>query len=844
MKKIVSLIIVIVTLITTLAVPIDVNAASVSWIETVKNDVPVWSEATKYSTKKKTVSAKTVYEVLDSTVNSYDHLWYLTKDGWVYSENVKNHSHKSSMCGVPEKSYKMLDDARHAKSTTDFDICWCGARFNERYTNTSESHDFTKGDAVCVACGYTFNRVYEDCDILVEIGEDCDTFTGPTKYSQKTNRHLLKGETHRVIKKIVKNEFDNEWFVLEDGSHFFSGHVSSHQHKGIICAQGNITYEAVNESAHIRYNYSGDELCECGYKVADGTTTSTTEDHNFFQGVCTDCGFVYSLDFTENKAWVQLKEDCHSYAAPYNDSGKKDAYLAGDSVYILGSVVNERNNTWLKLDDNRFIYEGHIDHVHVGNMVAEKYQQNTEENHIAFYYDGEYCSCGFQTSYDSDVESATEEHDFSGGRSFCVKCGYSASAEEKESVDISGTEDKEEVVEDITETTSKNKETETSSDENYYEKVTEEVIETSDVEENYEDFICVDYEDCTKDDSRIFVITEDNCPIREAPNNLGKVYTRAKKDQLISVKSVFWTWRFSRWAEIRLPDSDKSYYIYTGNCEEHITHSFVNVVSTDAGEISFCTICGITLAETKTETVSFNIISILDQVLKGTYSDEQVTATSIIAQIIVGEVLPGSVSTIADIRDLLGDIHNGESVGVLLMDMVAIIPIGTMIKGGDKLTLLTKNADEITSIVNNGSDITKGARHVKAKKIFTNLPQQDFSQARKLAQNYNLTTDQFNKHITKLHDFTSTRAFKTKFTQGFDIKGAIDDALNNPDAIIKNVDGKPGYIFRKDFGKVIGWDPVTNMNIREIRVVIEPDGFIRTAFPDAETVADLLKRSR
>ncbi|CAN5918861.1 hypothetical protein BH11BAC7_BH11BAC7_35050 [soil metagenome] len=63
------------------------------------------------------------------------------------------------------------------------------------------------------------------------------------------------------------------------------------------------------------------------------------------------------------------------------------------------------------------------------------------------------------------------------------------------------------------------------------------------------------------------------------------------------------------------------------------------------------------------------------------------------------------------------------------------------------------------------------------------------------------------------------------------MKAGIKQSLKSDGSIIKpNTGGRPGYIFEKDFGKVIGnskkGDPLTIM-----KVVIDEAGNVITAYP-------------
>lgn len=704
-KKLLSIFLAVLILTGTLVLPTEVSASGGLWIEAVK-EAPIWSEPTKYSTKIKTVPKGTVCEVTDSTVNSYGHTWYLTADGWVYSENVKPHTHKAVMCGKPEISYSSIDEAAHFVHTTYFDLCSCGFKLTQSHSEATEAHNFTNGDAVCIDCGYAFSRVYETCDALVKLSEDCYTYNGPTKYAVKTGRQLLKGETYKVKERVTKNEFLNEWYVLEDdGSYFFSGHVD-HVHSGSMCGMPDTTYTQYNDTEHYKSTYNGDNLCHCGYKISDGTTYTVTESHNYVQGVCSDCGFIFNRVFTENNVWVRLKEDCYSYSAPSKDGDKVYYYLANEDAFTVGTIVNEHNHTWYKLLDGTFIYDVHIDHTHSAVMcgnASKEYQQYSESTHITYLNNGgELCSCGFQVA-ESTVTQTEEAHSF-GGLSFCSECGY-----HKEIAEPSPEEEAPEASEGPEETqnsgTSKAP-TENNHSENYIKDTDEEKAEdkkttaSEKVTSNSDAgrYTCDDYEDCTSDGADIYVIAEDNCPIRKSPGLFGEVVTRAKKGQLVSVKKVSWhLLALSRWAELNVSDSDEKYYIHIGNLQLHDTHTFVNALTTSKGTVDFCSVCGIGKATLGGQTTTCDLTCILEQTIMGSFSTKEANFISIIAQIIVGEI--PYLGSVADARDLIGDVLNGKSILEVGIDAFAVfVPLVGMFKYTDEVLLITKNADELAAV--------------------------------------------------------------------------------------------------------------------------------------------------
>ncbi len=219
------------------------------------------------------------------------------------------------------------------------------------------------------------------------------------------------------------------------------------------------------------------------------------------------------------------------------------------------------------------------------------------------------------------------------------------------------------------------------------------------------DYYCTSYTDCTQDGGKIYVITKNNCPIREKASNSGKIVARAKEGQLISVTRVFWTAKLTRWCEIRVANSNKKYYIYTGNCEEHTTHSYVDVLANDKGYVSFCTVCGVAKAQSGTSSATCDLKCIGDQAVKGSFSEYEGNFISIAAQIAVGEI--PFVGTVADVRDIIGDVMMGEPAWVIALDCVALVPLVGAVKYADNLDKL-KYVDELSVAAKKADDIPWG----------------------------------------------------------------------------------------------------------------------------------------
>lgn len=220
-----------------------------------------------------------------------------------------------------------------------------------------------------------------------------------------------------------------------------------------------------------------------------------------------------------------------------------------------------------------------------------------------------------------------------------------------------------------------------------------------------DDYTCSNYYDCTADGAEIYIITKDNCPIREEPNNNGKIVARAQCGQLISVKRVFWTVKMTRWCEIAMSNGD-SLYIHIDNCKPE-THDYVTLLENDNGFVEYCRICGVAKAVASGKTAACDFTCVTDQAVKGSFSDYNPSFMSILGQIAAGELL----GPIADARDLVGDILNGEPGWVIAMDLAAFLPLVGAAKYADEIAILGKNTDDINKVTKYADEITLGGKY-------------------------------------------------------------------------------------------------------------------------------------
>lgn len=229
------------------------------------------------------------------------------------------------------------------------------------------------------------------------------------------------------------------------------------------------------------------------------------------------------------------------------------------------------------------------------------------------------------------------------------------------------------------------------------------------------DYSCSDYAECTADGAEIYVITKNNCPIREEAHNGGRIVARAEVGQLISVKRVFWTAKMARWCEIALKDGS-SLYIHIDNCEPHV-HNYVTIVETDNGSVEYCNMCGVAKAEVNGKTATCDITCVADQAIKGSFSEYNPSFASVVGQMIAGELM----GPVADVRDLAGDIINGEPGTVIAMDLVAFLPLVGLTKFADEIAILGKHTDDLAGVVKYADEVVSAVSKPNSTKLGENM---------------------------------------------------------------------------------------------------------------------------
>lgn len=199
------------------------------------------------------------------------------------------------------------------------------------------------------------------------------------------------------------------------------------------------------------------------------------------------------------------------------------------------------------------------------------------------------------------------------------------------------------------------------------------------------DLTCTDYADCNVNGT-CYEVVEDNVRVRDAPSKSAETLGYVSSINLVSVKGFVTNDAGNDWAIIGYTDDSGEHeaYIYSERLALHQTHQMLESLTTEAGNVSICVVCGYSVATSyeDNETAECDLKCVADQALLGNYSGNA-TFWGLVSRIIVGE-LPFA-GTAADVRDLVYDLTNNGSALDITMDVAALLPLIGAVKYAAKL---------------------------------------------------------------------------------------------------------------------------------------------------------------
>ncbi len=329
-----------------------IGAAAATLYETNSSSVvPIWSSPSSSSDLVTEVPAKGyILRIRDSVTNSSGNLWYEIDSGsyggksiagkWVYSGNVKTHSHDYTG-GICDK---------------------CGYEYKLSITSISGSFQVTNADGATI-----WSRPYSNNSKQIKVAS--------------------KGTVLSVNGKAT-NQAGNLWYRLTDGNWVYSGNVKqrytiTYNGNGGSPVPGNqyklngssITLSTV-KPGKVGYNF------QCWNTKSDGSGTSfssgstysansnltlyakyTACSHDYEGGICIKCGYEYKLSITSiSGTFVVTNADGATiWNRPYSyNSTQVRVASKGSALSVNGKATNAADNLWYRLTDGNWVYSGNV----------------------------------------------------------------------------------------------------------------------------------------------------------------------------------------------------------------------------------------------------------------------------------------------------------------------------------------------------------------------------------------------------------------------------------------------------------------------------------------------------
>ena len=339
------------------------HVSAADYYQTNKANVPIWSQASSNSTKRRTVaSANTVLSVVGSTTNSSGNLWYKLSDGnWVYSGNVTKHYHSYSG-----------------------GIC----------TNST--------------CRYEYPLSVSSYYATVEVKNTSGAKIWSRPYSSNSTHY--RTEAYQKLLSIVARTTNQEghvWYKLSDGSWVYGDNVKTHSHSysGGICTNGYCRYEYPysvssysatvevkntngakiwsrpysSNSTHYRTEAyqkilkivakTTNQENHVWYKLSDGSWVYSdnvkTHSHSYKGGICTNgyCKYEYPYSVSSYSATVEVinKSGAKIMSRPYSSNSTLYRTEALGKVFkVTSKTTNQEGNVWYKLSDGSWVFSENV----------------------------------------------------------------------------------------------------------------------------------------------------------------------------------------------------------------------------------------------------------------------------------------------------------------------------------------------------------------------------------------------------------------------------------------------------------------------------------------------------
>ena len=212
-------------------------------------------------------------------------------------------------------------------------------------------------------------------------------------------------------------------------------------------------------------------------------------------------------------------------------------------------------------------------------------------------------------------------------------------------------------------------------------------------------YTCEVYQQCVSNGNEIYEVTKSKSKLRKHPfETKDNVLCKIEKGKLLSVSGYTVNERGNKWAVVvYFDESDNSYkeaYMYSGNIKKH-KHSYMTALENEEGILKVCVDCSYAIVNTKEEEATQQLLSIVDQAVKGDYSAENTTFFGILARVIASELVP----IVPDFRDFCYDFDHNAPAWLILLDIACVLPMVSYLKHADTLRSISKEADNVDEVM-------------------------------------------------------------------------------------------------------------------------------------------------
>ena len=325
--------------------PGKVSAASVTYYQTAKADVPIWSAASSSSTQiRKIATTGTVLKVIGSTRNSAGNIWYQLNDyTWVFSGNVTNHYH-----------------AYHGGYCT-------GNSCGYEYPLTISGHSAT----------YTVTNT-----------EGAKIWSRPYSNNSSLGWIAPYGTVYSVVAQ-TKNADGNYWYQLSNGYWVYSGNVTrtytvsynANGGSGAPSAQSFLSGKSVTLSSskptRSGYSFKGWSTSSSASSASytSGKTYSFSGNVNLYAvwkkcshssysgGYCSTCGYEYPISVSSHSGTYVVTNSggAKIWSRPYSNKSTQISLAAyGSALTVTGKTTNAEKHVWYQLSNGYWVYSKNV----------------------------------------------------------------------------------------------------------------------------------------------------------------------------------------------------------------------------------------------------------------------------------------------------------------------------------------------------------------------------------------------------------------------------------------------------------------------------------------------------